>query len=612
MATDWQRSLVTLTATVVTAAIVFVMYWASSIFIPIALAIFLAFVLSPVVTRLERRGLGRMPAVIATVGMLLLLFVGMGALVTKQVAQLADTLPDRREAIKSKLLEARAALVGDGGNRFAQLTDEVMDIMLPDRANSKPKPGEEKVVVEAASPPLTTQFATYFNPAIEVVGQAAFAFILTVFMLLKREDLRNRAIQLLGGGKVTTTTRAVDDASRRISRYLLSQLMVNTVFGLIIAAGLFTLGLDYAILWGFIATVMRYVPYIGTWIGLIPPVLFSFATAPDWGHGWGQPIAVLALFIGLEALCNNLVEPYLYGRSMGLSEVAQLIAAALWGFLWGPIGLILSGPLTVCLLVLGRHVTRFKYLVVLLGDQPPMLPRVVFYQRLAARDQDEAEEIALEEAKKSKPEDVFDEVILPALCLARHDAAGGDLDEAELRFVVRGASEIAEEVRELHPRPDSNHDASERLNRVLVCPARDDAERVAGELLALTLNPARWEARVAGAEMLASELLALVREFQPEVVVIAALPPNGLSHSRYLITRLRRHFPELKILLGRWGCEDRNGAALTQTIGTVDGIDRRIADTRKRLTELRPLLLAQKKEKLNAEENTEVVGTVSA
>src|SRR5262249_12976672 len=152
------------------------------------------------------------------------------------------------------------------------------------------------------------------------------------------EDLRNRMIRLLGDGKVTTTTRAVDDASRRISRYLLMQLMVNTTFGLIITAGLYLLGVNYALLWGLIATLMRYVPYIGTVIGLLPPVLYSFATAPDWGGGWGQPLAVLALFLVLEAICNNVFEPMLYGKSMGLSEVAQLVSAGFWAFLWGPIG----------------------------------------------------------------------------------------------------------------------------------------------------------------------------------------------------------------------------------------------------------------------------------
>ena len=191
------------------------------------------------------------------------------------------------------------------------------------------------MVVEQASPGLTTQVDTYVGPAAEFLGQAAFTFILTVFMLIRREDLRNRMIRLLGDGKVTTTTRAVDDASKRISRYLLMQLMINTCFGLVVMCGLFLLGVDYALLWGLIATVMRYVPYVGTWIGLIPPVLFSFATALS-KAAVVQPVCVLLLFIGLEVLCNNVFEPWLYGRAWPIQSRAR--CRRVLGISVGPIG----------------------------------------------------------------------------------------------------------------------------------------------------------------------------------------------------------------------------------------------------------------------------------
>ena len=380
MPSDWQRALIALSATVVSAAIIGLLFWARAIFIPVTMAIFLAFVLGPIVTRLQRRGLGRTPAVIATVSLVLLASVGIGALVVQQVSQVANDLPDRQAAIMEKLLAAKRWVVGDGDSRFAKLINDVSAVIMPAEA------ADQKKVVVTSSSPLSGMFDTYGSPIIEILGQAAFTFILTVYMLLRREDLRNRVIRLLGAGQVTTTTKAVNDASNRISKYLFSQLLVNTVFGLIIMLGLVVLGVKYSILWGFIATVMRYVPYIGTWIGLIPPVLYSFATATsaNWAGEYGQPVMVLMLFIGLEAFCNNVVEPHLYGQSMGLSEVAQLIAAAFWGFLWGPIGLILSGPLTVCVLVLGRHVSRFNFFVVLLGDESVLDARVAFYQRLAA------------------------------------------------------------------------------------------------------------------------------------------------------------------------------------------------------------------------------------
>lgn len=590
MILDWQRALVALSTTVVGAAVIAVLYWGRPILIPVALAIFLAFVLSPIVTRLQRRGLGRTLAVITTVGILMLISFGVGVVVVKQVSQLADTLPDRRESIKQKVTAAKQWFAGDGDNRFGQLIDEINEILSP-------KPPQGTVVVEASSP-LQAQLTQFASPAAEALGQAAFTFILTVFMLLKREDLRNRLIWLLGAGKVTTTTKAVDDASQRISRYLFSQLMVNSAFGAIIALGLFALGVPYSILWGFIATVMRYVPYIGTWIGLIPPVLFSVATAP----GWGQPLAVLALFLSLEMFCNNIVEPYVYGQSMGLSEVAQLIAAALWAFLWGPIGLILSGPLTVCLLVLGRHVPRFELFVVLLGDKPALKPQVAFYQRLAARDQDEAAEVAVEAAKQTSPEQTFDTVIVPALCLAKRDREEGNLDAADLQFVIDAAREIVEEVAEL--REPTNGGGEER-HRVLISPARDAAENVTAHMLALMLDPNRWEVKVAGDETLASEIVEIIADFRPDVVVIATIPPGGMSHTRYLVTRIRKRFADIPVLVGRWGCEEENQVESSrESIRNIDGLDRSLAATSKRLAELHPLLSAGSKNEPDRKKTT--------
>jgi predicted PurR-regulated permease PerM len=601
MTSDWQRALVALAATVITAAIFAVLYWGRSILIPVALAIFLSFVLSPVVTRLQRRGLGRTPAVIATVGLLLLISLGIGAVVVQQVGQLAQTLPDRRDAIKQKLLAVKQLIEGDGQSRFGQLINDVNSVFAP-------KTPQTTVVVENPSE-FQSQLERYGSPAAEFLGQAAFTFILTVFMLLKREDLRNRMIWLLGAGKVTTTTKAVDDASQRISKYLFSQLLVNSAFGAIITLGLLALGVPYSILWGFIATLMRYVPYIGTWVGLIPPVLFSVATAPEWGGGWGQPLAVLALFLGLEAFCNNIVEPYVYGKSMGLSEVAQLVAAALWAFLWGPIGLILSGPLTVCLLVLGRHVRRFEFFAVLLGDKPALEPQVAFYQRLAAHDQDEAAEVAVEVAKQTSLEEAFDSVIVPALCLARRDRDEGNLEAADLRMVVNAAREVAEEVAEL--REPGNGTTQERL-RVLICPARDDAENLAAHLLALTLDSHRWEVKVAGDETLASELITMIEEFHPAVVVIATLPPGGVSHARYLIKRIRNRFSDVTLLVGRWGCGDDEMDTPREPLKSIDGVDRTLGATRERLTHLHPLLSAEQKQPDAEANNPVLIGTSDA
>jgi predicted PurR-regulated permease PerM len=599
MPSDWQRSLVTLTGIVLVVVTVAFLYWAKSIFVPIALAIFLAFVLYPPVMWLQYRGLGRTLAVIVMVGAVVLAAAGIGFAVTHQVVSLAQTLPDRKDAIKAKVAEARDWIVGDGNGRFVQLVDDVAAVIDPKPAN------QQTVLVEPPSPGLTARLNQYVSPVAELLGQAAFTFILTVFILLRREDLRNRMIRLLGDGKVTTTTRAVDDATRRISRYLLMQLIINTGFGLVISCGLFLLGVKYALLWGFIATLMRYVPYIGTWIGLIPPVLFSFATAP----GWGQPLAVLALFIGLEVICNNILEPWLYGSSMGLSEVAQLVAAGFWAFLWGPIGLILSGPLTACLLVLGRHVRQFEFLQVLLGDTPALEPHVAFYQRLAARDQDEAADIALAIAGQQGADVALETVVVPALCLARRDLGDGDLDPADFRYAIRAAREVADEVGEARELSETPPD-TERV-RVLIVPARDEAEHVAADIFAGSLDPARWETLVSGDEALASELVAAIQDYRPAVVVLAALPPGGLSHCRYLVGRVRSKCPGVHIVVGRWGAEPSTIEQADKVKG-ADGIDYTLADTRKRLGELHPVMVTELRQETKPTPRRAPVGTAGA
>jgi len=585
MPSDWQRSLVLMASTVLIAALVAVFYWARSLLIPIALAVFLTFVLSPLVTWLQHRGIGRTLAVIIVLFAVLMGSLGIGGATAHQMIKIAETLPDRKEAIKEKIQGAKDWLSGNGNNRFGQLLEDLEEVIFPK------KEAHQVVVVEPATPPLTSQLQPYISPSIEVLGQAALTLILTVYMLIRREDLRNRMIRLLGDGRVTTTTKAVDEASRRISRYLLMQAIINVCFGLFISFCLVLLGVEYVLLWGFIATVMRYVPYIGTWIGLIPPVLFSFATAPAWGGGWGQPAAVLVLYFGLELIAANVVEPWLYGSSMGLSEIAQLVATAFWAYLWGPIGLILASPLTACLLVLGKYVRGAEFLEVILGDQPALEPHIAFYQRLAAHDQDEASEIAQAEAKASCPEATLETVIIPALSLVRRDRDLGELDQAAFRFAVHSAREIAAELDEMREPLSTDH-RGERV-RVLVCPARDEAENVAAEILAATLDPARWETRVASNEMLASELVELIEEFRPAAIALIALPPGGTSHCRYLVNRIRAKFSTVRIIVGRWSNEEMPGTGSSNGWKRVDAVEGSLSSTLKRLNDLYPVLLAE-------------------
>jgi hypothetical protein len=340
------------------------------------------------------------------------------------------------------------------------------------------------------------------------------------------------------------------------------QLIMNATVGLSVGLGLLAIGVQYAFLWGFLAAVFRYIPYIGVWIAAVPPIILSLAMFP----GWVQPVLVIGLFLAVELTAGNVIEPRLYGKSMGVSEVALLVAAALWAFLWGPIGLVLSSPLTVCLVVMGKYVPQLKFLDVLMGDEPPLDAHITFYQRLLARDQDEATQLVLTQAKASSPEHVYDDFLVPALNYAKRDRERDDLTESDEQSLLQAMREILEDLgerREVVAQAEETSHAEDRGNastpvalRILACPARDQADRLALEMLRQLLDPTKWTVEIAAVETLTVDLVAQVAEQPPALVCIGALPPGGLAHTRYLCKKLRARFPKVKIIVGRWGLTD--------------------------------------------------------
>ena len=558
---EWQRAVIATSAVVVFSLVVGSIYWARSIFIPVALAVFFTFVMSPVVRRLERARLGRLTAVVATVGIGVAACGLVGWLVWWQTATLTQDISDRADLIRAKLERGRNAVAGEGPSHVGAMLDDAIRAVYPPAAEPASEGGAgspvtrpREVTVKPAGPSWLGQAEGFVSPLVEVAGQVGFAFVLSVFMLVKREDLRNRLIRLTGPGQITTTTKAVDDASQRVSRYLFAQLMVNTAFGVVMTAALFLIGVPYAVVWGVLAAVMRYVPYLGTWLGLLPPVIVSVALSDDW---W-QPLTVVAVYAPLELLCNNVLEPWLYGTSMGLSAVAQIVAAAFWFFLWGPIGLVLSGPLTVCLLILGKYVPRFDYLEVLLGDEEVLAPDVRFYQRLTAHDADEAAAVLAEQmATGAKPTEVADALVVPALSTARRDAEHGVISKADEQSVFQSVRELAEELTDIAPTAaDETEEAvAPRVGtvRLLALPARDEADRIGLEVFRGLLDAKRWEVDVAAVESLTSEVMGMVETLRPAVICIGSIAPGGLAHTRYLCKRLRRQFADVHIVVGRWG-----------------------------------------------------------
>jgi predicted PurR-regulated permease PerM len=526
------------------ALVVFVLYVGADIFVPLALSILLSFTLAPPVVRLRRLGLPRIPAVILVTTFTASVLAGIGFLMTSQVIQLADNLPryelNLREKIRSlrdtdmsgSVLDRTMATIKDIGQELQEAT-------TPDRRQvARAMPGGE---VEVAKPipvevqneqssPLQT-ILDFLGPVLGPVGTAGLVVVFTIFMLLQREDLRDRAIRLFGARDLTRTTQAMDEAARRVSRYLMMQLIINVCYGIPIGVGLWLIGVPNALLWGLLAAILRFIPYIGPVVAAVFPVILSIAVDP----GWSMFFLTLGLIVSLELFSNNVLEPWLYGASTGLSPVAILMAALFWTSLWGPIGLLLATPLTVCLVVLGRHVPQLQFLDILLGDQPAMLPHMRVYQRLLAHDTREAAEIAEEFVDAEGLSTLGDEVIVPVLAQAELDRDRGALDRDMQIAIGTGIEEVAELLLE----PDE--DMGDQLERpVVLCigqrSALDRAAAVAVGYLAENELPVE----VVPVPLAASLVdLQRLRARKPAVVVTARVGRASSHHLERIVRRVR-------------------------------------------------------------------------
>jgi predicted PurR-regulated permease PerM len=568
--TTQTRALVVLSSTFVAVVSIMALYWAQVVFIPFAMAIFLSFLLSATVSALDRIGFGRIAAVIIVVTATVLLVGGTAWLVTRQMTNLIAELPKYNDNIIAKVRTiqqwGRTSSAG-GLNQIVEgvnqelngKPDEAKDLQKGDTPEAVSPSKPVAVTLKPDSPAWLTQVPAYLSPAFDLLGGLALAVVLSVFILLKREDLRNRFIRLVGKGNMTATTKAVDEAAVRISRFLLMQLIVNVTYGLVLGVGLHLIGLDYALLWGLLAAVLRYIPYVGAWIAALPPIVLSLAMF----EGWQQPLTVIILFLVLELFSNNVMEPWLYGQSAGVSEVALLVSAAFWAFLWGPIGMVLSAPLTVCLVVMGRYVPRLGFLDVLLGDEPALDPEVTFYQRLLAQDREEATELVQKYIKENPPEQVFDALLVPALARSKRDRERGELSEQDQQVLFEAMREVVAETLDVDQDSDPTEVKSPRAPeknggkaipiRIIGCPAHDEEDTLALTFLKRMLDPEKWDLEVVGEEVLTGELLELIAEKTPEAVCIGSVVPGGLTHARHLCRKLRHRFPEMKIIVGRWG-----------------------------------------------------------
>src|SRR6266481_2790549 len=558
------------------------LYWAQAVLIPVAVSILLTFLLTPVADSLERLALGRVFSVILIVILAFSFLAAVGWIVTLQLTSVANELPTYRKNIEQKITDIRGAGKGGALEKVQKTAEEVKKELekKDEPAQVQPKPREVVVQGEQSSTfwPLPLDIA----PMFERLASGGLAIVLVIFMLIQREDLRNRLIRLVGYGRLTVTTRALEEAGQRISRYLLMQTIINSSFGVAVGVALYLIGVPYAVLWGFFATVLRFIPYVGPFAAAIMPSALSLAVF----EGWLWPILVVGIFVALELSCNMVLEPLLYSESTGVSGVGLLVAVAFWTWLWGPVGLVLATPLTVCVVVLGKYVPGMDFIGVLISDQPAMESNISYYQRLLAMDQAEAAEIVEEHLKTHPQEQLFDGVLIPALNYARRDRELGWLTEDGEQFVFRATREILEDLNSLKPQSSSEvSDSSKAATidgnspvilpkvRILGCPAQDEADELALLMFRQLLDATRYEVEIMSDAMLTAEVVARIGEKSPAMICIAAVPPGGLAQTRYLCKRLRARFPNLKIAVGRWGTgsEDSNSILLAgaDKVGTT-------------------------------------------
>ena len=562
--------------------IVTVLYWAQTVIVPIALALLLTFVLNPPVTWLERR-IGNVPAVLAiglVVGSLLGL-AGWGFL--RQVDHLADDLPRYRGNILAKVADIRGAGKGSSVERIQQTLDQIKTGL--DQA-PRPRGSVTQPIIVQQEPAGGFLGIAWLGPIMGPISKAALVVTMVIFMLLERRDLRDRLLGLLGQGQLAVTTKAFEEAGARVSRQLLMQSLVNVIYGVSAAIGLALLGVPYPFVWGAIGGGLRFIPYVGPIIGAGAPILVSLAAMP----GWAGPLAVIALFVALELVTNLVLETRLYAGAAGVSQVALLVSVAFWTFLWGPLGLLMATPLTVCLVVMGKHVPGLRALGTLMSDTPALAPEYGYYQRLLAHDIGEAADLIDRHGRTETPTSVYDALLLPALNYAERDRLEQRLSVEERDLVIASTRELLPDAAEVIRRQAGPAPAArDTAVRVLGCAIGGVSDEIALAMLADLLSGTPIALEALPLPPTATDLVTAVRTARASIVVIADLPPSAPSKTRHLVKRLRAALPDVKIVVGRWAppiMTDENGQLLKQAGATF--VASTLSETRAYLLTLVP------------------------
>ncbi len=571
-----------LTTLAVAVVVVAALYLAREVLVPMTLAILLSFVLAPLVALLRRIGLPRVPAVVMAVLVALGVLLMLGGVIGSQVASLADDVPRYAATVERKVDAVRAYAIGRVTAMTGALGRQMTPPADPPKAAPAAPPSDtpKPVPVEVHQPdPTPLEIATrVLSPILSPLGTIGIVLLVAVFILMQREDLRDRMIRLFGSGDLHRTTAAMDDAAARLSKYFLTQLALNAAFGVVIGVGLLLIGVPNPVLWGIIAALMRFVPYIGAIASAVLPITMAAAVDP----GWTMALSTVALFLVVEPLTGQVVEPLVYGHSTGLSPVSVVISAIFWAWLWGPVGLILSTPLTLCLVVMGRHIDRLEFIDVLLSDQPALTPAESFYQRILAGDTDEALDQAEALLRDRALSSYYDEVALRGLQLAANDSLRGVLTEDQLRNIQDAIDGVVVDLADhddadvSKSKSDANSPVSQAAAVPPILPAPADTARdlppewagsapvlcVAGRgaldeaactMLVQLLGKHGLQARVVSQDAASRGRIASLDVSGVAMVCVSYIEASGSpSPLRYMMRRLRQRLPGAPILVGLW------------------------------------------------------------
>jgi predicted PurR-regulated permease PerM len=535
--------------------VVLVLYWAQAVLVPVALAILLTFVLTPPVTWLQR-WVGRAAAVAIVVTLVFTVLGLAGWGLVRQMDRLVEDLPGYRSNIRAKIADVRGAGRGGTVEKLQKRLEEIQT----DLGNGTPPRGTPLRPIVVTSPQATGFMGfSWLGPFVGPISTAGVVVVMVIFMLIERRDLRDRLIGIFGHGQLAITTKALDEAGTRVSRQLLMQSVVNAIYGLAVGLVLYVLGVPYPLVWAVLGAAMRFIPYVGPVLAMGAPILVSLAAL----QGWRGPLEVVAFFTALELFTNLVLETVLYAGAAGVSQVALLVSVAFWTWLWGPLGLLMATPLTVCLVVIGKHVPGLHFFSMLMADKPPLAPEDGYYQRLLARDLSEAADLIERHVKSEPSGTVYDSLILPALNYAERDRIEQRLSPEEetsvidaTRELIADAAAAAEKTTSGDPDTDGVVDGALAGRRetlpVLAYAANGVADEVALTMLAHLVEDLPVTLEITRTRMLAADVIALIHERQFSIICIADLPPSASSKTRYLLKRLRAAFPDLRIVVGRW------------------------------------------------------------